>query len=94
MFRTQVFSQDDSTTSNLEKVIIRNLLRKDLEEPGEVNKYLEIKLVYFKADVYISFSASLKTHSDIVFSSSYCITTMFSVISKASQMLGAKPESD
>lgn len=50
---------------NLEKVIIRNLLRKDLEEPGELNKYLEIKLLNFKADVYISFSAPLKTQSDI-----------------------------
>lgn len=42
---------------NLEKVIIRNSLRKGPEEPGELNKHLDIKLVNFKAAVYISFSA-------------------------------------
>lgn len=45
MFRTQIFSQDDSYNPNLEKVIIRNSLGKELEEQDELNKYLEIKLV-------------------------------------------------
>lgn len=72
-------------------MIIRNSLRKDLEEPGELNKLLELKLVNLKADLYISFSASLKTFE---FSSSHCITMMFSIILKASLMLGAMAESD
>lgn len=72
----------------------QNSVGKKVEEQGELNKYLEIKLVNLRADLYISFSKSFKTQSDTLIIFFARLTVIFSAILKASQMLGAEPESD